>query len=100
MVEAPNACFKRFRTRDQAEAFIEDWKQTTADLYRAAIKEALDRGWRPPDLKFSIAGLLQDAKPMAGDVNVAGGKMVAGDAKTVDELRIDALQLDDKQGKQ
>lgn len=37
-----DACHKRFETRDQAEAFIENWKQSFADTYRTEIKKALD----------------------------------------------------------
>ena len=51
-------CHKRFRTLDQAEAFIEDWKETFADVYRGAIKDALDRGFRPNNMKLSTEGIL------------------------------------------
>jgi hypothetical protein len=51
-------CHKYFRTRAQAEAFIEDWKQTVASIYYKAIREALDDGFRPDDMKFNVAGIL------------------------------------------
>jgi viroplasmin and RNaseH domain-containing protein len=41
------SCHKRFRTMAQAEAFIEDWKETYAEIWREIIKEALDQGYRP-----------------------------------------------------
>ncbi|KAJ5661099.1 uncharacterized protein N7484_000471 [Penicillium longicatenatum] len=42
-----SSCHKRFRTRAQAEAFIADWKETYADIWREEIKKALDEGFRP-----------------------------------------------------
>jgi viroplasmin and RNaseH domain-containing protein len=30
--EITGACYKRFRTRSQAEAFIEDWEESFADV--------------------------------------------------------------------
>src|SRR6185312_10233700 len=54
ITEVPGACHKRFRTQDQAQAFIEDWKQALADVYREAIKTALDKGFRQSDLKLSV----------------------------------------------
>ena len=57
--EAKYACHKKFRTRDQAEAFIEDWKESFADVWRRTIREGLDRGLRPNDMKLSIDGILR-----------------------------------------
>lgn len=54
----PGACHKHFRTRTQAEAFIEDWKQSVAELYHRAIRDALDQGFRPLDMGLSIKSLL------------------------------------------
>lgn len=34
----------------QAEAFIEDWKESYAEIWYELIKEALDRGFRPRDI--------------------------------------------------
>jgi hypothetical protein len=56
--EISGACYKRFRTRAQAEAFIEDWKESFADVWRRAIREGLDQGLRPHDMKVSIEGIL------------------------------------------
>lgn len=55
-----NTCHKRFRTLSQAEAFIEDWKDSVADTWRRAIKEGLDQGLRPKDMKFSTDGILRN----------------------------------------
>lgn len=52
--EVKNACHKKFRTRDQAEAFIEDWKESFSDVWRRAIREGLDQGLRPYDMKVNI----------------------------------------------
>jgi hypothetical protein len=56
--EAKYACHKKFRTFDQAKAFIEDWNESFADVWRRAIKAGLDRHLRPNDMKFSIDGIL------------------------------------------
>lgn len=53
------ACHKHFRTRAQAEAFIGDWKDSYAEIWRSAIKEALDQGLRPVDMKFEVEGILR-----------------------------------------
>lgn len=55
-------CYKRFETRHEADAFIEDWKQSFADAYRWEIKKALDQGFRPHDMKFSVQGILHEIK--------------------------------------
>jgi hypothetical protein len=47
---------KKFRTRAQAEAFIEDWKETYADVWREMIKEVLDQGFRPRDIEALRTG--------------------------------------------
>lgn len=43
------SCHKRFRTRAQAEAFIEEWKEAFAEIWSKKIREALDEGYRPRD---------------------------------------------------
>ncbi|KAK3369304.1 hypothetical protein B0T24DRAFT_658794 [Lasiosphaeria ovina] len=58
---------KCFRTRAQAEAFIEDWKQTVASIYGKVIREALDKGFRPDDMKFNIEGILHKPKSAKED---------------------------------
>lgn len=60
MVETvPGACHKHFRTHAQAEAFIDDWKTSFADISRRVIKEKLDRGFRPQDMKLNFEGMLR-----------------------------------------
>ncbi|KZL87252.1 ribonuclease h1 [Colletotrichum incanum] len=55
--ETPGACCKKFRTKEQAEAFIEEWKQAVADVLVRSIREALDQGMRPKDMSLDISGL-------------------------------------------
>jgi hypothetical protein len=57
--EFSGACHKHFRTCAQAEAFIEDWKDSYADIWRSAIREALDQGLRPVDMEFEARAILR-----------------------------------------
>ena len=59
--EIPGACHMRFKTEVQAKAFIEDWKESYAEVWRREAKQALDRGLRPRDMKVSIDGILFEA---------------------------------------
>lgn len=59
--EVPGACYKRFRTQEQAEAFIEDWKEAYAEIWRRAVKEGLDKGLRPQDMKLNTQEILRGA---------------------------------------
>lgn len=52
------SCYQRFRTRAQAEAFIEDWKEAYAEVWRRAIRDGLDRGLRPCNMKINLTGIL------------------------------------------
>ena len=56
--EYSGACHKHFRTHAQAEAFIEDWKISFAGVCGRVIKEGLDRGLRPTDMKLDLRGIL------------------------------------------
>lgn len=58
------ACHKCFRTRAQAEAFVEDWKTTYANLMHEKMKRTLDEGYRPHDMKMDSSDLL---KPNSSD---------------------------------
>jgi len=57
--EFQGACHKRFKTKAQEQAFIEDWKESCADVWRSEVKKALDRGLRPKDMKFGTEDILQ-----------------------------------------
>lgn len=56
--EISGACHKRFKTNGQAEAFIEDWKESFAGVWGREMKKALDQGLRPWDMKLSMEGVL------------------------------------------
>ncbi|MCJ1479360.1 hypothetical protein MMC13_008045 [Lambiella insularis] len=58
--EFPGACHKRFKTNAQAQVFIEDWKESYADVLRSEVKKALDRGLQPKDMKFGTENILQE----------------------------------------
>ncbi len=60
--EVTGACHKRFRTHSQAETFIEDWKDSFADVWRRAIRAGLDQGLGPPDMKLNVELILQGAE--------------------------------------
>ncbi|CEJ82771.1 hypothetical protein VHEMI02819 [[Torrubiella] hemipterigena] len=78
--QAPGACHQRFRTRQQADAFREDWNESVAYIYYKEIKKALDEGKRPLDMKFDISGLrlvqrdivdaVDDATSQLGDFTI------------------------------
>jgi predicted nucleotidyltransferase len=59
--EIDGACYKRFRTKEQAEAFIEDWKEAYAEVVRRVVKEALDEGLRPQNMKLDAKEILRGA---------------------------------------
>lgn len=52
------ACFRRFETEGEAEEFIREWKDAYADVWRRAIRQGLDNGWKPKDMEFDISLLL------------------------------------------
>ncbi|KAF2177345.1 hypothetical protein K469DRAFT_603390, partial [Zopfia rhizophila CBS 207.26] len=60
-------CHKWFRKKAQAEAFIEDWKESYADVWRREVKKGLDQGLRPRDMELSIEGILYER----GEDNIA-----------------------------
>lgn len=87
MDEASGSCHRHFRTREQADAFIEDWKESVTLIYKKEIKKALDQGERPLDMKFDISGLFQvDDTKVTGtqDVELQLGKLNIKDIKLED----------------
>ncbi|KAI0570488.1 Cauli-VI domain-containing protein [Pyrenophora tritici-repentis] len=58
--EISSACHKCFRTEAQAKAFIEDWKESYAEVVRQAVRKGLDEGLRPRDMSLNVEGLLQE----------------------------------------
>jgi hypothetical protein len=58
--EISGACYKRFKTEAQAKAFIDDWKQSYTEVWCRELRQALDMGLRPRDMKMSIQGVLYE----------------------------------------
>ncbi|KAJ6118768.1 SinR repressor/SinI anti-repressor dimerization [Penicillium samsonianum] len=88
----PGSCHKKFRTRAQAEAFIEDWKESHADVWRELIKEVLDQGLRPRDpIVWKTGGM----KSIIEQFMYEPGK-----STEVDEITEKAKQLSLQQPKQ
>lgn len=56
--EVPGACFKRFRTSEQAQAFIEDWEESFADVWQREMRAKLHQGFRPRDMGLTLGGIL------------------------------------------
>jgi viroplasmin and RNaseH domain-containing protein len=52
------ACHKRFRTEAQAQAFIEDWNESYAQVVYREVKKGLDRGLQPRNMKPNVDGIL------------------------------------------
>lgn len=85
MKEISGACHKRFKTRPQAEAFIKDWRDSYADVWRRVIREGLDQGLRPCDMKLSVEGILH------------GPDKQTDDADALDEVKLDKLSLKEEE---
>lgn len=54
-----DACHEKFKTKQQANAFIQDWKESVASIYKDAILKALDEGKRPVDMTFDVSALFE-----------------------------------------
>ncbi|KAJ6126045.1 hypothetical protein N7471_010538 [Penicillium samsonianum] len=67
------ACHERFNTKKEAEDFIESWKDAYADVWRREIRQSLDNGWRPRDMKLNIGSILckEDGNNVTEDRNKA-----------------------------
>ena len=83
--EISGACYKRFKTRSQAEAFIEDWEESFADVWRRAIREGLDQGFRPRGMKVSVEGILHEIDEQTEDVDV------------LDKVKLEKLNLKEEE---
>lgn len=57
-IKGTSACHESFSTEQEAEQFIENWKDAYADTWRRAIRQALDDGWRPNDMELDIKSFL------------------------------------------
>ncbi|KAH8691794.1 hypothetical protein BGW36DRAFT_386330 [Talaromyces proteolyticus] len=74
--EFSGSCHKAFRTRAQAEAFIEDWKDTYAEIWRRDIRKALDQGLRPENMKVQVEKILssQESSDLSDKLNALSVK--------------------------
>lgn len=68
-------CHKQFRTDLQAKAFIEDWKDSFADVCRRSIRAKLDDGFSPNDMELSIKKMSQAVENNGGDDILDIGKL-------------------------
>ena len=57
--EGTEACYRAFKSQEEAEDFfIISWKDAFADVSRRAIRQALENGWKPRDMKFNVDSFL------------------------------------------
>jgi hypothetical protein len=77
--EISGACHKHFRTKEQAEAFIEDWKEAYAEVWRRAVKGALDEGLRPQNMNLDTKEILRRANqdPAIEGISQRFGSMIS-----------------------
>ena len=57
--ESSGACHKRFKTKSQAIAFIQDWKESFAEVWCREVKKSLDQGFRPKGMTLDAMAVLQ-----------------------------------------
>ncbi|KAJ5876401.1 uncharacterized protein N7529_001985 [Penicillium soppii] len=61
------ACYEAFSSQEEAEDFIASWKDAFADVSRLAIRQALENGWKPRNMKFNVESfLIRDNENMMG----------------------------------
>ena len=75
------ACHKRFNNELEAKAFIEDWKDGYANTWQRAIRQGLDDGWKPNDLKYDIGKILVKVDVKVGDEETLCSKLEQLDIK-------------------
>lgn len=69
----------------QAEAFIEDWKESYAEVWCGLIKESLDRGFRPRGIEAF--------RPREMELIIKQFLYKPSDCIEVDEITKKAVQL-------
>ncbi|KAJ5111699.1 hypothetical protein NUU61_001329 [Penicillium alfredii] len=57
-INGTTACQECFGTKQEAEEFIESWKDAYADVWRRAIRQGLDEGWKVRDMSLNIESFL------------------------------------------
>ncbi|KAJ5751465.1 uncharacterized protein N7511_008430 [Penicillium nucicola] len=53
-INGTTACQECFSTKQEAEEFIESWKDAYADVWRRAIRQGLNEGWKARDMSLNI----------------------------------------------
>lgn len=96
MNQVGNACHKHFPTKELAEAFIRDWIESVADIYRKEIKRELDsRDAKPQYLGSIVARLFNPPLPVKKEEDEDEAKGEFGDdtagEETVSEVRRNCL---------
>lgn len=57
-IKGTTASYERFSTEREAEEFIEEWKNAYADSWRWEIRQGLNNGWIPKDMKLDVGSFL------------------------------------------
>ncbi|KAF4766201.1 hypothetical protein N7455_005150 [Penicillium solitum] len=57
-INGTTACHECFSTKQEAEEFIESWKDAYADVWRRAIRQGLNEGWMARDMTLNIGSFL------------------------------------------
>ncbi|KAJ5335710.1 uncharacterized protein N7506_005646 [Penicillium brevicompactum] len=57
-INGTTACQECFSTKQEAEEFIESWKDAYADVWRRAIRQGLNEGWKARDMNLNIGSFL------------------------------------------
>ncbi|KAJ5471819.1 hypothetical protein N7539_008762 [Penicillium diatomitis] len=57
-INGTTACQECFSTKQEAEEFIENWKDAYADVCRRAIRQGLNEGWKARDMSLNIGSIL------------------------------------------
>jgi hypothetical protein len=73
VVNFSGACYKHFRTLQQAEAFIADWEEMYACIVKAKIKEELSDGHRPAQMRGTPVPLSLKIERNDGDEELTDG---------------------------
>lgn len=74
-------CHERFNIELEAKGFIDNWKDAYADIWRRAIRQGLDSGWKPKDMQLDIGKILIKADDKIEDEETVCKKLGLLDIK-------------------
>lgn len=83
-----SACHQRFDTEEEAKKFIEDWKDAYAEIWRRAIRQGLDDGWKPKDMDVDIGKFLTKMDDKVGNVETLDAGFEWLDTKKELQMRL------------